>query len=427
MNIPVLVRLLIVFVGMLALNRLGLPLGVALLFGGMTIDLWSDGSLGHDLAGALTQSDLWLLLAVTALLLEFGRSIGKEHNERAILSAAQKWGGRHGRALSLMIIPAVIGLIPMPGGALVSAPLVDKAVTGKDWSSDWKSAVNYWFRHIWEYWWPLFPVVIVTLSIFHVSTIHYTLTLIPFSITSIAAGYFFLVRPHLNRLAQEKIQNDEGHDFRPLIGSLLVILVCVLFVPLLLRMVCPALSPQTNKMVAMLIGMASGLVILLFHEAKFGRPQVFAGFFTYKSFNQLVTLGGVVVFQYFLEASKLMPQAASELAHSGIPVKGVVALLPFIAGLTTGVASGFAGLAFPLIVGLMESGETTLTPLATLALAFGFGYVGMLLSPVHLCLILTRDYFEAKLAFIYRHILPCVLVTTITAIVLHWLLSALGL
>ena len=121
-----------------------------------------------------------------------------------------------------------------------------------------------------------------------------------------------------------------------------------------------------------------------------------------------------------------MPDAARDLAQSGVPVKWVVALLPLVAGLITGVAAGFAGLAFPLIMGLM-SADATLTSLATLALAFGFGYVGMLLSPVHLCLILTRDYFEAALPYIYRHILPCVVVTAVTAIVLHLALSAWGL
>ena len=50
----------------------------------------------------------------------------------------------------------------------------------------------------------------------------------------------------------------------------------------------------------------------------------------------------------------------------------------------------------------------TLTPLAVLELGFGFGYAGMMLSPVHLCFVLTRDYFAAPYRGIYRRIAPCI-------------------
>ena len=37
-----------------------------------------------------------------------------------------------------------------------------------------------------------------------------------------------------------------------------------------------------------------------------------------------------------------------------------------------------------------------------LALANAAGFAGVMFSPVHLCLVLTREYFGAKLAPIYR-------------------------
>jgi len=422
--------ILFAFAGILLLSRFKMPLGIALIAGGVALDAWANPSapaVARDLIHALLLPDVWLLLVVTALLLEFGRFLGADANAQAILVAARQWGGRHGRAMSLMIMPAAIGLVPMPGGALVSAPLVDRAAPEEDWSSEWKSAVNYWFRHVWEYWWPIFPVVIVTLSIFHVPTWQYMATLIPFSIVSIAAGYAFLVRPHLERLAGgASSERADPARLRTLAIALGIVVTGTLVLPSLVNACLPGVSAQTNKMIAMTVGMAAGLAWLIWSDRGQGSVRLFATLGEAKSINQLSTLGGVMVFQALLDSSGLVPQAGLELVGGGFPLPIVVALLPLVAGFVTGVASGFAGAAFPLVVGLMETGGSGLTPLATLALAFGFGYAGMMLSPVHLCLILTRNYFDAPMAFIYRHFLPCVASLMAAAAVMFWVLRGFG-
>ena len=43
--------------------------------------------------------------------------------------------------------------------------------------------------------------------------------------------------------------------------------------------------------------------------------------------------------------------------------------------------------------------------LAATALAFGFGYMGMMLSPVHVCLIVTNEHFQTRLPHSLRGLL----------------------
>jgi hypothetical protein len=100
--------------------------------------------------------------------------------------------------------------------------------------------------------------------------------------------------------------------------------------------------------------------------------------------------------------------------------------LPFLAGLVTGVAVGFAGTTFPLIIGLVTVPGSALTPVSVLPLAFAMGYAGMMLSPLHLCLLLTRDYFGANLLKIYRYLIPCSAVIMLTGIAMHILFKSLG-
>ena len=419
-----------VFAGMLFVTRIGLPLGLSLILGGIAMDAIGSKALstvGTDLFHALTGAEVWLLMLTTALLLEYGRFLNEERNASAVVAAAESWSGRHGRAMSLILLPAAIGLVPMPGGALVSAPLVDQAARGGSWSPAWKSAVNYWFRHVWEYWWPIFPVVVVTLSIFHMPTWQYMLTLIPFTIVSFSAGYVFLVRPHRDELSQpvERTTGDPQR-LRRLVASLGVVVVVALLLPPVLESAA-LVSGQQGKLVAMVIGLVAGLVVLWIDPSQRGGTRLFAELGSARSLQQIGTMGGVMVFQALLDSSARLPLAGDEMMASGIPLPCVVALLPLMAGIITGIAAGFAGMAFPLIVGLMEITGSNLTPLATLALAFGFGYAGMMLSPVHLCLVLTRNYFDASLLAIYRLILPCVAGLLLSAAGLFVVLRHLGL
>jgi hypothetical protein len=49
--------------------------------------------------------------------------------------------------------------------------------------------------------------------------------------------------------------------------------------------------------------------------------------------------------------------------------------------------------------------------LAYTVLAFCAGYLGVLLSPLHVCLVLTCEYFHTALVKIYRRLwLPCSLI-----------------
>ena len=95
-----------------------------------------------------------------------------------------------------------------------------------------------------------------------------------------------------------------------------------------------------------------------------------------------------------------------------------------LAGLVTGIAIGFAGAAFPIIVGFV-SADPTMQPIGALVLAFSMGYAGMMLSPVHLCFLLTIDYFNASFIKVYRYLLPCVLSIMLWGIAMYFFLGTL--
>jgi hypothetical protein len=168
-------------------------------------------------------------------------------------------------------------------------------------------------------------------------------------------------------------------------------------------------------------------MIVVMVDSRAGEKRTLASaLLTKRALNVEFTLAGVLIFKFMLGASGLLPRAGDELMESGIPVVAAVALLPFVAGLVTGIALGFTGTAFPLVVGLLNAEGSGLTPLATLFLAYSFGYMGMMLSPVHLCLVVTKDYFGSRLTAVYRWLWPCAASVLGFAVVVHYVLQLLG-
>ncbi len=110
----------------------------------------------------------------------------------------------------------------------------------------------------------------------------------------------------------------------------------------------------------------------------------------------------VRVYGAFIEAdlpggTALVSRMHAELEGWGVPLLPVLMILPFLSGLSTGLSIGFVGASFPIVMALIGEDPSTGTYLSTIVLAFGFGYIGMLISPVHVCLVVTSEHFETHL------------------------------
>lgn len=411
MEFSAVAKILIVFFGVLAANRLRIPLGAGLISGGLLLDLWSGKhpqALPADIWLALSRPELWLLTLNIILIMEIGHFMAAAENGQAIVALCRRFGGKHGHAASLILIPATIGLVPMPGGALFSAPLIGRTAENSSKSAAWKAAVNYWFRHILEYWWPLYPVVIVTLSIFTLPTWKFMLLQIPFTFVSLAAGYFFLLKNFKFSFTVPDPEKQNPPSLARVLLPILIIVLATLLLPGLFRAMVPALNPASWKLLSMLSGLVVSLMLIWRGRKNLSRTM-FAEFATLKTLNVFITLAGVMIFESLLNSSGLIPLAGRELTIARIPIALIIAFLPFLAGMVTGIAIGFAGTAFPIVVGFISAGDISIQPMAALVLAFSMGYAGMMLSPVHLCFLLTNDYFGAPFIKVYRYILPCVI------------------
>jgi hypothetical protein len=68
----------------------------------------------------------------------------------------------------------------------------------------------------------------------------------------------------------------------------------------------------------------------------------------------------------------------------------------------TGITQAYVGMTFPILLGLVSGQNVSNVSPGWTAFAFVSGFAGVLLSPVHLCLILTNAYFKANTLRVYR-------------------------
>ncbi len=136
------------------------------------------------------------------------------------------------------------------------------------------------------------------------------------------------------------------------------------------------------------------------------------------SLDLLVLILGVVLFKETLEASGAVGNLSRFFTQYHIPLLSIVIILPFVGGLLTGFTLAFVGSTFPLFVSMPE-----MTPYA-FSLAFACGFIGVLLSPVHVCLILTREFFKADMWGIYKKTIPATLLIFLVSLAQYVILNA---
>lgn len=97
-----------------------------------------------------------------------------------------------------------------------------------------------------------------------------------------------------------------------------------------------------------------------------------------------------------------------ELSKAGFGVFVVSMILPLVIGMSTGLTSGAVGVSLPIVVGM---GANNLG-----LIVYAFSVIGVLLSPVHLCLVLTSQYFKVDFLKVLKKVLIPIIVVAVSAI-----------
>ncbi|MBA7618960.1 hypothetical protein ES703_26292 [subsurface metagenome] len=126
-----------------------------------------------------------------------------------------------------------------------------------------------------------------------------------------------------------------------------------------------------------------------------------------------------MVFKRILEVSGALESVTGVFQSEGISAYLLLFAVPFFLGLLTGVNHAYVGISFPILLPIFGSENPDMV---LVMFAYVSGFVGILLSPTHLCLVLTIDYFKAELRDVYKILLwPSVVIFIAAFLVLLFL------
>jgi integral membrane protein (TIGR00529 family) len=302
--------------------------------------------------------------------------------------------------LLLILLPALVGLLPMPAGAMMSAPMVEHLGAKRNLSPEVKMVVNYWFRHILEFTWPLYLGVILTASLLSISFWKVILAQIPLSLAMILSGVLF---------CSSKIRVEKGHSQKK--GGFLENLI------LAFKGTLPVLVVVgLNLSLKIDLALALGLTIILFGLiGKIPIPKWMEMIRKAITLDIVILILSVMIFNKLITVSGAIQTVPKSLADFGIsPIFAIIAI-PFTVGLLTGMTSAFVAISYPVLFSFISPNGINY---GYMMLAYGAGFAGVMLSPVHLCLVVTKDYFKASFKKIYEMLLPASLFLILIAFVL---------
>lgn len=377
MSIFIVIALAIAIV--LLLLRVKQPIGIAILASGLFIWLCTDPTVkelmdavkqmfakpgNYDLVGAL-----YLVVCLEIELRKSGALAGMVQALYRMFASPK---------FTLAIMPAFLGLLPSIGGARFSAPIVEEASKGVEITAEQKAGINFWFRHIFEFSSPLVPGLILACGIAGIKIGDLILHLGWLTIVAFIVGWIFLIRP-LKVKSLKKVEEDANEIHKHNVDFILSLTPVIANVILMVGF-------DFNAAVSMFIVVVSMIPILMLMNRAVSIKDIFIGALDWKLFANVLS---ILLFIQILDTTGLLAQIVSAFENSSLPIPVIIAIISFLVGMLTGLSQGHVAIVMPIVAAL-SMGDLTLAGIAMV-----FGVAGQMITPTHVCLTITVDYFKS--------------------------------
>lgn len=312
----------------------------------------------------------------------------------------------------IMVLPAVIGLLSVPGGAQLSIPFVDKIGNDMGMTGEVRSVINLSFRHIAMFLLPTSTSIIMVTTVLPDVNLYGLIAMnLGFVVLMQLTSYFLYIRKYQD-VKSDTAATNKGKSFVNLLIYLSPIYMVVVF----------------NGLfgIEMYISAFLSLVIILLlwgmKDVKDYAVTAYKGI-SPSTFTMLV---GVYFVQNTIKSlDQVMSGFSTLFANaSGFSILLVIAFAAVLFGLTTGLSMVPLGIILPLINSL---------PLATNAkLVYSFfvyvwSFLGYFFSPLHMCQLLTVKHVGCGNGPVYKEyskLIPCLAVYSFVLFYLYSFLLA---
>ncbi|OKY77912.1 MAG: Tripartite tricarboxylate transporter (TTT) class transporter [Candidatus Methanohalarchaeum thermophilum] len=364
------------FIITVALIRKDINYGAAMIIGALFIAItnrFTPTQFIQTTKTSLTSSDTLTLVVLVIFIYTIAYGMKETNQVDRILNSFRRLISSRG---TVAAIPTIFGFLPMPGGALMSAPIMEPEAEKLGGNAEQKTLVNFWFRHFIFFIFPFSPDLVLAAKQGGINLYDLIAIQIPVTVIALILGYFFYVKP-LN-VGKKPDKKTLLKDTSKIIWNLTPVLVPII------------INAFFNVKLMYVIPL--GLIILLLQNhnrlTKTKTAEIIKEGFPPKLVFAVI---GIMFFRYIVKSSGSLTELINSSRAIGVPLLLIAIILPFMIGVITGIGMATIGISFPLLLPLIPNDPIHISML------FISSYLGYLISPVHLCLVVTIEYFGSNL------------------------------
>jgi len=304
--------------------------------------------------------------------------------------------------LILALLPALLGLLPVAGGALMSAPIVDEIGNKVNLSKHKRLFINVWFRHTILLAYPLSTVIITASALSGVDLWMFVLSELPIVLIMILIGYLIALRS-VKGSVDISINEGKSGLTTPLLPIVLAILTALALAPLIdRREELPLITPS------ILIGVIVAIAVTL---ANSGSPltHLVSALKTRNVWELVITSYAAMLLKYVFTLIDLPHIIVSTLHTKSLVLMSFI--IPLVLGFTLGSFIGSVIISISIVTSIPHFSPYTVI------LAYTSAFLGYLVSPLHLCYIYTAQYLKTSIIKGYKYMMPSMIITAILSYV----------
>lgn len=383
-----------------------LNIGLTMLVGALTLGLLaglSPRAFTETLAEGLW-NPITIMLVMSILLLGVLGHILKETGalEEIILNLQTMTADIR---IITAVVPMLVGMLTVPGGAILSAPLLAETGSKIKISPERQAVINIWFRHVLYFALPIFPSLILAAQLSGISISYFVFHNLPLAVIGSIVGFFYLFRGYNKQVSSTIFRWKAALQLLRSLLPLVLVLILVVFFDLYFP--CALLAGIFLALLNYLPKENRGAEVV-----KRLKTQIIPGI----KFPMALVIAGIMLYKEMLAETAVITNLTDLVLRTGLPIIFMLLIIPFFVGMLTGDNSASVAILFPMFIPLLPVGESSYA--AYLAFLYAGSTAGHIISPAHPCFSLTKEFFIVDINNVILPMLPLLAVIMVTGFLL---------
>jgi len=311
---------------------------------------------------------------------------------------------------TILIAPAVIGTLLVTGGALMSCPVVGSLGERLELSNEKRASANLIFRHALYFIFPFSPTLILAAELGEFNIWDFIKLQFPIALAMYVFGYFFYLK-------DAKTHQPPATDVGQFVENVKLFIIYAM--PIWISF-AGALILNMPFYVSLLLGIIVTRILAIKTSPSNSMEKGFLihckdGFKP----NMVLAILGIMFFKNVVANFDDLYIFIKGLIDMGIPLEVLIVLSAAI--ICFPLASTQPGIAilFPIILPMAPDYQTKLLyAMFIYTSSFLFYYI----SPLHMCQVLTLEYFKVDLKSLYKNYMPLLPLTFLVMVGVYFVM-----